>query len=159
MLYTIVIYLIVGILFFLSFFKDREKTKQAFKSGIKSLFQAMPEFIVIMMLVFLALGFVNEKTISDVLGEKSGILGILLAGAFGSIALIPTLVAFPLAANLIRMGAGYGQVTMLITTLTMVGMITLPIEVKYYGKKRAVLRNVLCFVYTFLLSIFFHFLF
>lgn len=158
-MYTITVYLIVGILFFISFFKDKEKTKMAFKSGMRSLVEMIPDFVLIMMGVILILGFVNEETISQVLGKNTGLLGILLAGVLGSIALIPTLVAFPLASRLISMGAGYGQVTMLITTLTMVGLVTLPVEAEYYGKKRTAVRNILCFAYIFALSIFFHFLF
>ena len=37
-----------------------------------------------------------------------------------------------------------------LSTLTMVGLLTIPIETKYLGKKIAVLRNVLAFVFSFI---------
>ncbi len=75
-----------------------------------------------------------------------------LAAVLGSIVLIPGFVAFPLAASLLAAGAGYGQIAMLLTTLMMVGIVTLPLEAQYFGKRLAVERNALAFAYAVLSS-------
>ncbi|PIN72610.1 permease, partial [Candidatus Woesearchaeota archaeon CG10_big_fil_rev_8_21_14_0_10_45_5] len=50
------------------------------------------------------------------------------------------------AATLISKGASYGVVAVFMTTLMLVGVVTLPLEIKYFGKKAALLRNALNFV-------------
>ncbi|WP_320962480.1 permease [Hungatella effluvii] len=146
-MYTIIIYIIVGGLFLLSYVKDKKKTKESLKFAKKSLADSLPQFIVLMMGVIYVLALVDAETISKLLGSSTGIGGILLSGVIGSVTLIPALIAFPLAANLLRMGAGYAQVTMLLTTLTMVGVVTMPMEIKYFGKK-CLLRETLSASYT-----------
>ena len=53
-------------------------------------------------------------------------MGVLLSSIVGSIAMMPTFVAFSTGNTLLQNGAGYAQVSALITTLTMVGMLTFP---------------------------------
>ena len=42
---------------------------------------------------------------------------------------------------LLRNGVSYAVIAVFITTLMMVGVLTLPIEIKYFGVKVSVLRN------------------
>lgn len=70
--------------------------------------------------------------ISQLLGSESGIIGLVFSAIVGSITLIPGFIAFPLVASLLKAGAGYPQVTMFLTTLMMVGIVTIPIEKKYF---------------------------
>ena len=67
----------------------------------------------------------------------------------GAVTLVPVLVAFPVVARLLQNGAGVTQTAVFISTLTMVGFVTLPMEIKYLGKKAAVLRNALAFLFSF----------
>lgn len=53
---------------------------------------------------------------------------------------------------LLAAGAGYGQIAMFLTTLMMVGIVTLPLEVTYFGKRLAVMRNALGLAYAVLAS-------
>jgi uncharacterized membrane protein YraQ (UPF0718 family) len=43
-------------------------------------------------------------------------------------------------------GASYAVVATFMTTLMMVGVVTLPLEIKYFGRNVAILRNVLNFI-------------
>ncbi|NLB40876.1 MAG: permease, partial [Clostridiales bacterium] len=54
---------------------------------------------------------------------------------------IPGFVAFPLAAALLKSGAGYMQIAAFISTLMMVGIVTMPVEISYFGKKATLVRN------------------
>ena len=49
-------------------------------------------------------------------------------------------------------GAGYMQIAAFVSTLMMVGIITIPVEIKYFGKKISILRNVLAFFFSFLVA-------
>jgi uncharacterized membrane protein YraQ (UPF0718 family) len=97
----------------------------------------------------LLLAVVTQKTIQRVIGAKSGLLGMLIASLLGSVTLVPVMVAFPVAAELLRGGAGIAQIAVFLSTLTMVGFVTLPMEMRYLGKKAALLRNGLAYLFAF----------
>ena len=77
---------------------------------------------------------------------------MLTAAAIGCITLIPGFIAFPLAASLWDAGAGYAQIAIFISTLMMVGIATLPLEIKYFGRNTAVKRNVLSLIFAVITS-------
>lgn len=60
--------------------------------------------------------------------------------------------AFPTAAMLLQNGAGYMQIGAFVSTLMMVGIVTAPVEMKYFGKKLTIARNVLAFIFSFLVA-------
>lgn len=70
-----------------------------------------------------------------------GAWGMFVAAVIGCVTLIPGFVAFPLAASLLRAGAGYAQISIFISTLMMVGVATFPLEEKYFGRLTAFKRN------------------
>jgi len=53
---------------------------------------------------------------------------------------------------LLEGGAGYMQIGAFISTLMMVGVVTMPVEIKYFGKKITFLRNLLAFLFSFLVA-------
>ena len=134
-----------------SFLKNKEKTKKAVINGVKSFEKIMPQFLSIVIVIAITLTILKPETISKLIGKDSGILGVLLSSIVGSIAMMPTFVAFSTGNTLLQNGAGYAQVSALITTLTMVGMLTFPLEAEYIGKKSAFYRNFLLFCFHLLL--------
>lgn len=152
-MFTIILYCLAGALLLLSFYKDRKKTKAALMKAWKSFENILPQLLTVLLIIGLLLSVLDTATISRFLGEKSGALGLLIAAVLGSITLIPGFVAFPLAASLLKAGAGYGQITMFVTTLMMVGVVTLPMEIKYFGRKLALRRNALALVFAVVISL------
>lgn len=132
----------------LSFFKDRGKTVQALQKAWRSVENILPQLLALLLLVGMVLSVLNAGTISKLLGSQSGVLGMAIAAVLGSVTLIPGFVAFPLAAALLHAGAGWGQITMFVTTLMMVGIVTLPMEIQYFGKPTAIKRNLLALLYA-----------
>lgn len=148
----IILYGITAILLFWSWRRDRKKSIAALKKGWKAFENLLPQFLPIILLIGLGLAILEPSTISRILGKESGLMGMALAALLGSIILMPGFIAFPLAASLLSAGAGYGQIAMLLTTLMMVGVVTLPLESSYFGKRLAIERNVLAFAYAVLSS-------
>ena len=140
------IYLIAIIFLIISFIKSRQKTKNALIKAWKSFKNILPLLLGVVLLIGLMLSILDTNLISRIIGEKSGALGVLLASAVGSITLIPGFIAFPTAALLLAGGAGYVQIAAFVQTLMMVGIVTLPLEIKYFNKKVAILRNAVSFV-------------
>ena len=136
----------VGVLFLLSFFKNRQKTKVALVRGFKSLAKISLLLLNIMALVGITLTFIGQDLIRGYLGEGSGLFGIVAGLVIGSVAFLPSFIAFPLGATLLEQGAGLPQIGAFISTLMGVGVISLPMEFRYFGKRLTILRTVLCFV-------------
>ncbi|MBZ4647120.1 MAG: hypothetical protein PWR27_2271 [Petroclostridium sp.] len=125
----------------------------ALKKAWKSFENILPQFLSILIIIGITLAVMSPETISKLIGEQSGWLGMIVAAVIGSITLIPGFVAFPLASALLKSGAGFMQIAVFISTLMMVGIVTIPVEMKYFGKKAAIIRNSLAFVFSFVVAI------
>lgn len=146
---TILLYGIAVILLILSAVKDKAKTKQALKKGMKALENILPQFLVVLVFVSIVLALFNAETISRYIGTESGFIGVLTAALVGAVTLIPGFVAFPAASELLRNGAGVLQIAAFVSSLMMVGVVTLPMEIKFFGRRAAITRNVLAFIFAF----------
>lgn len=121
--------------------KDRGKTRQALMIAGKSFLRLLPSVLGIIILIGLLMGFVSPEVITRVAGERAGWGGFLLMAGLGAVLHVPALIAFPLAASLLKSGAAVATVAVFITTLTMIGMVTLPLEIRELGRNVALLRN------------------
>lgn len=152
-LFTYVLYGAAGVLLLISAYKSKIKTKQALKKALKSLENILPQLLSILLLIGGMLAVLDQDLIARLLGASSGVVGMILAGVLGSITLIPGFAAFPLAASLLKNGAGYGQIAMFVSTLMMVGIVTLPMEFKFFGKQTALKRNLFALIFSVLVAI------
>lgn len=149
-------YMLYGIsifLFILSLMKDKSKTKKALHQALKSIENIMPQFITIIIVVGVILSLLDTNTISLIIGKDSGFLGVAFSSIVGSITMMPTFVAFSTGDALLKSGAGYAQVAALISTLTMVGVLTFTLEAKYIGKRAAFFRNLIAFLFSFIVAL------
>jgi uncharacterized membrane protein YraQ (UPF0718 family) len=132
-----------------SFLADRRRTRQALLKAKMSLLNILPEFAVVLGLVGIMLTFLSPELIQRYIGADSGVLGLLAASIIGSVTLIPGFVAFPLAASLLARGAGTAHIAVFISTLMMVGVVTYPLERRYFGRREALLRNGMAYLFSF----------
>lgn len=151
---TLILYGIAAVLFALSFLRDRRKTAAAALKGLKSVLGILPQLLAVVMIIALVLALFDPETISRFIGEKSGIPGTLAALAVGAVTLIPGFVAFPAAGELLRNGAGTLQIAAFVSSLMMVGVVTLPMEIAVFGRRSAVARNVLALAFSFAAAFF-----
>ena len=142
-----IIYISVcAVLMLVSFFFNRKKTLMGLKKGWNMFKNILVPFLTVLILVSVALYLIPPSIISRYLGPESGAIGLGIAALVGSITLIPGFISYPIAAGLIQQGASYTVVATFMTTLMMVGVVTLPLEIKYFGKRVAITRNLLNFV-------------
>lgn len=147
-----ILYGITIILLIVSYYKDKKKTKMALKKAWKTFENILPEFLTVIMFVGLLLAVLNPQVISKIIGNNSGWFGVVIAALVGAITLIPGFVAFPTAAMLLQNGAGYMQIGAFVSTLMMVGVVTMPVEIKYFGKRLTILRNLFAFLFSFIVA-------
>lgn len=138
---NLTLYIITVLTLIISLAKSREKTFLALKKAWKSFENILPQLFSILIIIGLALSLLTPEQISKFVGTESGWLGVLAASSVGAITLVPGPVAFPLAAALLENGAGYMQLAAFISSLMMVGIVTMPMEISYMGKKSTILRN------------------
>ncbi len=152
-MFTYILYALAIVGLAISFFKDRQKTKMALKKAWKAFENILPQLLTIFLIIAFALAIFPPETIRKLLGSESGFLGILAAALIGSVTLMPGFVAFPLAAALLKSGAGYMQLAAFVSTLMMVGIITIPIEKKTFGLRATLTRNGAAFLYSFVVAV------
>lgn len=143
---TIILYGIAFVLLVVSVIKDRAKTWKAVKKGWMAFVKILPVLIPLFLIVGVMLSIITPSMIKSVMGEDSGIMGVITGMLLGSVAFMPPFVTFPLGAELLEQGAGYPQVAAFVTTLMGVGLVYWAAEIKFFGKKAVALRNGLAFI-------------
>lgn len=136
-----------------AFRRDRSLGMKALRVALKMFLSLLPMLVIIILGIGLLFALLPEETLQRFLGEQSGPLGILFAAGAGSILHIPALLAFPLAASLLEKGASIAVIAAFITTLTMVGFVTLPVEIKELGVRFALWRNGLSMVAAVIIAV------
>jgi len=127
-----------------SLIADRRKTLMGVRRGLRMFVGLLPTLVAVLAAVSLLMAAVHPSTLERWLGG-GGPVPFLAALIVGSIALIPGFVAFPLAGVLKDHGATTAVLAAFITTLLMVGVVTLPIEIRFFGRRIALWRNALAF--------------
>jgi uncharacterized membrane protein YraQ (UPF0718 family) len=120
---------------------NRQKALAGLKKGGAMLVSIAPVTLLVVVAVGILLAFIPPDTIGSILGEGSGISGILIALGLGALVHMPALLGFPLAGTVLNGGGAVGPVAAFITSLTMIGIFTIPMEMKILGKRFALLRN------------------
>ncbi|MFO8059198.1 MAG: permease [Bacillota bacterium] len=128
-----------------SHLRDRDRTARSIRIAGGLFVQTATQIAAILALVGLALALIPEEYIRELLGGSDAVLSTLFGAAIGTVTILPAFVAFPLAASLMERGAHLVAVAAFVTTLTMVGFATLPIEIRHFGRRFALLRNAFSF--------------
>ena len=148
------IYLIVAIVLLgISFFKEKQKSKEALKATFKIFYTVMPALILVFVLMGVIEAYVSRETIAALLGQKSGILGIISAEIVGCVALFMPPAVFPFGGYLLKNGASYGSIAGFIFTAILIGITTLPLEFKLLRKRFTIFRNIFTFVLAFFIAL------
>jgi len=137
------LFIITTLAITISVITDHKKTLEGIKRGFMQFAKLVPTLFTIIIMISIVLYFTPNEVLIKYLGTEAGVLAYGSAAIIGSIALIPGFIAYPLAGLLVKSGVSYAVISIFITTLIMVGIMTLPIESKYFGRKTAILRNIL----------------
>jgi len=152
-IFTISLWVITGIAFVVSMKKDKGKTLNSMKMARSMMGNMIGEIIGILFLIGLILTFIPPETIKTVLGQSNAVFSTIIAALVGSITLIPAFVAFPLVGSLVDVGASIVPAVAFLTTLTMVGVVTFPLEKREFGLKFTLARNGLSFVFAVIIAV------
>lgn len=152
-IFTLVLWVISIIGLVISIIKDKKRTFNAMKMSKGMMKNIMGQIVGILFLIGLILTFLPPETIQEYVGKTSNLLATIVSALLGSITLIPAFVAFPLVGSLVKAGISIVPAVAFLTTLTMVGVVTFPLEKKEFGTKFTLTRNALSFGFAILISL------
>lgn len=137
----------------ISVVRRRSQTKEAFESVFRTMCSMAGGLLMVLALIGLVLAWVPPASITGVLVRAGTAGGTLVAALAGGITLIPAFAAFPLVGTFLEAGTGIVPASAFLTTLTMVGVATFPLESRTFGVRYALLRNALSFVFAVLIAV------
>ncbi len=140
-----ILFIVTALCLLASFIANRQKTWKGVKKGMMMFFKLLPTLLTVIILVSIVLFLTPNSVLLHYFGKEAGAWGYISAAVIGSVALIPGFIAFPLAGMLVKSGVSYAVISVFVTTLMMVGFITLPVEAKFLGFRVALTRNILSF--------------
>jgi uncharacterized membrane protein YraQ (UPF0718 family) len=135
-----------------SIIKRKEQTIQSFKKSKVMMSSMMPKIVVILFVIGLVMALIPEEIIRG-LADQNVLVSTVGAALVGAVTIIPAFVAFPLVGSLIDSGASIVIGVSFLTTLTMVGVATFPLEKEQFGLKFALVRNGLSFVFAVVIAL------
>ncbi len=152
-IFTLIFLIIAVVLAVISLIKNKKKTVAAMKKSKSMMGNMLGSIIAIIFLIGLVLTFIPPETIKSVMGSSNTLVSTTIGAIVGSITLIPAFVAFPLVGSLVDAGASIIPAVAFLTTLTMVGIVTFPLEKKEFGTKFALTRNLMSFGFAIVIAL------
>lgn len=152
-IFTLSLWVITLIFLFISLKKDKKKTIDSLKNGKSMMSSMIGSILGILFLLGVLLTFLPPEMIRTYMGGSNIFTSTVLSALLGSVTLIPAFVAFPLVGSFVDAGASIVPAVAFLTTLTMVGFVTFPLEKKEFGLKFAILRNSLSFVLAIVIAL------
>ena len=131
---------------------DRRKTLTALRRGVHMLQRLAPMLIVLLVGVSLVLAAATPEVLSRQL-SREGPAALVVALLVGAVVLMPGFVAYPLAGMLHDNGAPMLTLAAFLTSLMMVGVLTLPLEASFFGWRVSIQRNLLALVGALLVAL------
>lgn len=152
-IFTIAIWLGTFIFLVISLVKNKDKTMRALKMALGMARGMVGSIISIIFGIGLILTILPPNEIAYYVSKQSTLLSTIVAASFGTITLVPAFIAYPLVGTLISAGISVIPAVAFLTTLTMVGVVTFPLEKKEFGFKFTAIRNSLSFVFAILVAL------
>ena len=146
------LYVVTGIAVVISAFMSPEKTKMGLKKGWMKFSKTLPDYLKMLMLISVIL-LISEDFIVGIMSHENRVLGLISSLLIGTITMMPGFIAYPLAKILLSKGVPYMVISGFVTSLMLVGIMTLPLEKKYFGFKGAIIRNIMSFVVALMIAI------
>ncbi|MDD3412827.1 MAG: permease [Lachnospiraceae bacterium] len=151
-IFTVAIWIGTIIFLLISLKKDKLKTVKALKMAFGMGKGMLGSILSIIFLIGLVLTILPPESIAKFVGNQSLFIATVGSAAFGTITLIPAFIAFPLVGTLVDAGVSIVPSVAFLTTLTMVGVLTFPLEKREFGLKFTAIRNGLSFLFAIIIA-------
>lgn len=151
--FTLAVWVLTAGFLVFSLIKDKHKTKEALKKAVGMGRGMLLSILSIIFAIAFILTIFSPEQIAAFVQKQNVLLATIVAALFGTVTLIPAFIAFPLVGTLVKAGVGVVPSVAFLTTLTMVGVVTFPLEIKAFGKKFTFARNALSFIFAIIIAL------
>ncbi len=124
----------------------------ALRSSARQFANLLPILIGVVLLMGLFNSFISKEALDSVFSGSAG-LDTLWGACFGSILAGNPINSYIIGGELMDLGVSMFAVTALIVAWVTVGLVQMPAEIAALGRKFAIVRNSVCFVFAILVAI------
>ncbi|MFC2070590.1 permease [Chloroflexota bacterium] len=121
-------------------------------TGLKAAGTLLLQILPLLIFAFIVAGMIQllvpTETISKWVGAESGMRGIFVGTAIGSLMPGGPYILLPVAAGMLRTGAGVGTMVALLTSWSLIGISRLPMEIGIMGWKFTLIRLTCTFFFA-----------
>lgn len=129
-----------------------DRIRYSARQTLKQFMGVLPVMFAILLLTTLLLQLLPGDRLSRIFTHHP-LLDALLGATFGSIAAGPPLTSYFLGGELLRSGIGLTAITALLVSWVTVGLIQLPAEIMLLGRRFAIYRNLLNFLFAIVVAL------
>ena len=137
---TIVMAALAVILMFIAYGKGEEQHISGMRSALNMTIEVIPLLVFAFIVAGMAQVLLPRELLAKWISPESGVRGILLGAAAGGLAPGGPYVSLPLAAGLLRAGAGVGTMVAFLTGWSLWAAGRLPMEVGILGWRLTLVR-------------------
>lgn len=130
---------------------EKEFIKKATTQSGKTLLRAIPIIIPILLLVSLLSQLLTKESYTKFF--TGGFFDPLIGSVVGSISVGAPVISYIISGEMLNQGVSLIAVTAFIVSWVSVGVVSSPIEIKYFGKKFTIARNLLSFIFSIIIAI------
>ena len=143
-----IVFLVIVIILYVFYFLrgDKTKLKNATKKSFKIFIQNTIRLFAIFVIIEILDKFLSPQAVSQFLLKFTGFLGIVIGALTGAIMMAPAATSYPIAKYLFAHNATIGLVSAFLFTWVGIGVVAIPLEFKFLGKKFMLLRNLFTFI-------------
>jgi len=137
---TIIMGMLAAIFLIIGYYKGQGQHITGIKSAMNMTVQILPLLVFAFIVAGMVQALLPQELISKWIGAESGIRGIFIGTVAGALAPGGPYVSLPVAAGLLRTGAGVGTMVAFLTGWSLWAVSRLPMEVGILGWKFTLIR-------------------
>lgn len=156
--YIIMSAMVAVLLLMTLYFRGIGRVGQGLKDGGQMLWTVFPLILLALAAAGLLQELVPAEAVKKYLGRENPYQGIFLAWLIGGVMPGAPYVTLPVAAVLLKEGAGIGAAATLVMSASLVGMTRIPYEIAFVGWQFSVLRVLACVLVAPVVGVLIHWL-
>lgn len=142
---VVILAVIAVVMLAIAYVKGHDLPMTGLMTAGRTLWRNLPLLLLGFVIAGLTQVLIPKDVITNWLGTKAGIKGILIACVAGGLVPGPPYAVFPLVAGLYRGGAGVGAVVGFVSAWSLWSVSRLPVEVALIDPKPAIVRYIVTF--------------
>jgi len=132
---------------------NRSKLKKAIQKGSKNLIQNSIRIFAIFVIIGILQNFLSKEAVSNFLIRFSGLKGVFAGAVTGAIMMGPVATGYPIGKYLLENGGTVALASSFLASWVMVGVISIPLELKNFGKRFTITRNLFAFISVIIIAL------